>query len=441
VPEIPQFILERARANAGVFTADEVAEWPAGLLDQLVASGVLRADQPAKTVTCDSCGDDHVEVVQYVESPPGTGLRAYIPCPQLGRVLVPTARLRRWSVDMNVMAIEPATRASKPVDTSNQVPHALVVAHASLIGTLTQAEDLYGRTLGFPNPSPVLDAIERFVHELKLVPACFVELQQRSSLVERRCAADSGYDATRHQALQTHSAVPANLCSAKLALERLRNSSTQSPRFLQEVIDVRKSIESLLADQTAGLSANAVAAFGAWRDECRPVQLEAERLHVDGCWYLLHVYQSAGSTPSERAQAARAILQTNMGGAHLHDLLLAAESMMAWARENGLSTSGLHGESRAGQTPETPIVDEPLSERSQLVLVAMHLLEAFDSDRRKPTEEIAVKALGGGADPNALKGVMAELKTRELINSKTGRGGGCWLTESGRARAEKLRRI
>ena len=34
---------------------------------------------------------------------------------------------------------------------------------------------------------------------------------------------------------------------------------------------------------------------------------------------------------------------------------------------------------------------------------------------------------------------MAELKTREFVASKTGRGGGCWLTEKGRARAEKLR--
>lgn len=83
--------------------------------------------------------------------------------------------------------------------------------------------------------------------------------------------------------------------------------------------------------------------------------------------------------------------------------------------------------------------DEPLGERSQLVLVAMLELDALDSDRRRSTEDIAAKAIGKDADPNSLKGVMAELNTRELIESKTGRGGGCWLTDKGRIRAEKLR--
>lgn len=86
-----------------------------------------------------------------------------------------------------------------------------------------------------------------------------------------------------------------------------------------------------------------------------------------------------------------------------------------------------------------PPSEEPLTDRAQLVLVAMLDLDAVDSDRRKSTEEIAIHALGNSADPNALKAVMAELKTRRLIDSKTGRGGGCWLTDAGIARAQKLR--
>ena len=42
-------------------------------------------------------------------------------------------------------------------------------------------------------------------------------------------------------------------------------------------------------------------------------------------------------------------------------------------------------------------------------------------------------------DANSLKTVMAELKARELVSSKPARGGGCWLTDKGRKRAEKLR--
>jgi hypothetical protein len=82
--------------------------------------------------------------------------------------------------------------------------------------------------------------------------------------------------------------------------------------------------------------------------------------------------------------------------------------------------------------------EEPLSERAQHVLLAMLELNAIDSDRRRSTETVSRKALGG-TDANALKSVMVELKTRRLINSKTGRGGGCWLTDNGRQRAEKLR--
>lgn len=88
---------------------------------------------------------------------------------------------------------------------------------------------------------------------------------------------------------------------------------------------------------------------------------------------------------------------------------------------------------------EPPIGVDPLSERAQDVLVAMLELGAIDSDARRKTPEIAVKALGDGTDPNSLKVVMSELRTRELVSSKTGRGGGCWLTDTGRSRADKLR--
>jgi hypothetical protein len=205
VPEIPQFIVERARANAGLFTADEVAAWPAGLLDELVCAGVLSPEKPAQSISCDACGDDHVETVQYVESPPNTGLRAYIPCPQVGRVPVLLSQLRRWRIGASAIDL--------------------------------------GVTLAGEN--------------------------QALSVLE--------------------------------------------------------------------------------------------------------------------------------------------------------------------------VVDEPLNERSQLVLVAMLELVALDSDNRKTTEEIAAKALGDGADANALKTVMADLSTRTLVDTKLGRGGGCWLTDKGRARAEKLR--
>lgn len=86
----------------------------------------------------------------------------------------------------------------------------------------------------------------------------------------------------------------------------------------------------------------------------------------------------------------------------------------------------------------SPSCDEPLCERAQIVLIAMTELDAIDSDDRQSAEAIAEKALGDRSEGNTLKGVMADLKTRKLISSKTGRGGGYWLTANGRQRAEKL---
>jgi hypothetical protein len=88
--------------------------------------------------------------------------------------------------------------------------------------------------------------------------------------------------------------------------------------------------------------------------------------------------------------------------------------------------------------PDRAAEDEPLNSRAQSVLIAMLELGALDSDHRRSTEEIAVRALGKGTDANALKSVMADLSTRKLIDCKKGSGGGCWLTETGKRRAEKL---
>jgi hypothetical protein len=41
-------------------------------------------------------------------------------------------------------------------------------------------------------------------------------------------------------------------------------------------------------------------------------------------------------------------------------------------------------------------------------------------------------------DPNQFKEVIADLKRLKYIDTKEGRGGGCWLSDSGRRRAEKL---
>jgi hypothetical protein len=103
VSDVPQFILDRALAKEPIFTADEVAAWPNGMLDQLTDEGILAATDNAQSVVCDACGHDHVETVEYVSAPPGTALRAYIFCDENGRVRVPLDRLRRWVVHRTIL--------------------------------------------------------------------------------------------------------------------------------------------------------------------------------------------------------------------------------------------------------------------------------------------------------------------------------------------------
>jgi hypothetical protein len=103
--ELTRQIVERARSgvpNDRIVTADEAAEWPGGSIDALLREGFLQEIQPAMTVECDACFERHVEVVEFVEEPPGSELRAYIVCPESGRVKVDTQRMRRWEIQPQV---------------------------------------------------------------------------------------------------------------------------------------------------------------------------------------------------------------------------------------------------------------------------------------------------------------------------------------------------
>jgi hypothetical protein len=95
-----------------------------------------------------------------------------------------------------------------------------------------------------------------------------------------------------------------------------------------------------------------------------------------------------------------------------------------------------------GKTPDgnksTVQLEVALGERAQLALKVLLDKEAFASDHRQRTEDIVVAAIGKSADANQFKEVIAGLKRLGYVDTKEGRGGGCWLTTSGRMRAEKL---
>ena len=94
----------------------------------------------------------------------------------------------------------------------------------------------------------------------------------------------------------------------------------------------------------------------------------------------------------------------------------------------------------AGQQRFPPPIpaEVPLGERARLVLTVLREGKAFDSDHRMRTADIACKAAGAMTDPNPYKEVIAELKRLRYVDTKEGRGGGCWLTVAGQQRVEKL---
>jgi hypothetical protein len=80
-----------------------------------------------------------------------------------------------------------------------------------------------------------------------------------------------------------------------------------------------------------------------------------------------------------------------------------------------------------------------LSQRQYYILQAMLRLGATSPDTLRTTIEIAKKA-DPDADPDAFKEPIADLKKRNFIATKEGRGGGCWLTPEGLTLARHLGR-
>ena len=97
-------VWSRADAAEARFSANEVSSWPAGHERLLNEAQIIRRDDNTTTVVCDACHDGHIEEVVFVESPPGSPIRAYIHCPAAGRVAVPLERLRQWVVDFERLA-------------------------------------------------------------------------------------------------------------------------------------------------------------------------------------------------------------------------------------------------------------------------------------------------------------------------------------------------
>ena len=78
-----------------------------------------------------------------------------------------------------------------------------------------------------------------------------------------------------------------------------------------------------------------------------------------------------------------------------------------------------------------------LSDPQRDVLRALHKMGAFDMSTRQKADNIAARIAGRPwGDGATVKGASADLAKRGLTASKTGAGGGSWLTTDGRALVE-----
>ncbi len=98
-----------------------MSNWPAGVIARLEQLGLLVPLSPATVFSCDACGFDHAELVQW-QLDAGTGPRVSIPCPHVGVVPVDPAALRRWAVRLPAIASAVGTALGATGGTTERAP-------------------------------------------------------------------------------------------------------------------------------------------------------------------------------------------------------------------------------------------------------------------------------------------------------------------------------
>lgn len=101
MPEQLSLIWGRADAPEPVFSGDDACRLGNGKLEALQSAGLVRRIENAQEVTCNACEDGHSEEVILLAVPEP---RAYISCPENGRIRVPFDRLLRWDIDFQRLA-------------------------------------------------------------------------------------------------------------------------------------------------------------------------------------------------------------------------------------------------------------------------------------------------------------------------------------------------
>ena len=134
--------------------------WPDGLEQFITKVGLVKPADNANTVLCDACHEGHVAEVTFIESPPGSPVRAYIYCPECGRVAVPLERLKQWAIHFPGIA----SSVAACLDLTGQVEE-VAPGRIWFLGKATMAgrsrEVFLARGLGWVDASDVIGGCTR----------------------------------------------------------------------------------------------------------------------------------------------------------------------------------------------------------------------------------------------------------------------------------------
>jgi hypothetical protein len=153
----------RADLEDPAFTGDEVKRWPASIRSLLESRSLIRRSENLRVIECDACGDRHVEEVEILAEPAGTKPRAYITCPEAGRVSVDMDRLHQWSIDLEALARTVTAALDLPVKVVSITP-----GRVWLLGTrkfVERMQDVFlVRGVTWPDSRQVLDSTARLAN-------------------------------------------------------------------------------------------------------------------------------------------------------------------------------------------------------------------------------------------------------------------------------------
>jgi len=164
-----QLVLAAADDVGRVFDHTDLAEWPAGLLEEVLALGILRPSAGGLTAVCPSCDDRHVEIVRRRAGPDGEQ-RLFMYCPEQLRVEVTADMCRGWEIDPAGLAAAVA-RAMSPRGTASEVVRDRMwrVGHLGVGGTKRAV--VLARRMGEGDAASVANHVGPGGRQIVLVPS------------------------------------------------------------------------------------------------------------------------------------------------------------------------------------------------------------------------------------------------------------------------------